>query len=395
MKRSLKRLVKLGVVVKKGKKMYAAYLEKREGNDDDDDDDDEGSSIDEGTLEAADDDDAANDVPMAQRIREAHKEQQFISPSIPKKKIYLDDEIARLEAELAADSDDEDEDIDEKSSGASNSDSDAPNNNYSKKAISFGKDSIHEYKEAYESKQHTSKSLNDDIVRDDTGIICLSNLANDRIKPLPQSALPQNKRKVLKGIDSAARHDNDDNDDDDGSRRKKKRRKNPNAKGGDSEEEEQQQHTVSEGLKSAVSDLLQNYIRPSTIDRPPFYCRVCQHQSTSQSEFTNHRSTQFHVMAVKEEQKKTYCKLCRKQLTSVVQMEEHLKSRPHRDKMDYVKGKQRGLIGGSRNNNSNNGFRRNDNWGGGRGGRGSWQQQMSNGRGRGGKRNDSTGRQWC
>ena len=140
-KRSLKRLVKLGVVVKKGKKMYAAYLEKREGNDDDDDDN-EGSSIDEGTLEAADDDDAANDVPMAQRIREAHEGHQFISPSIPKKKIYLDDEIARLEAELAADSDDEDIDIDE-ISGASNSDSDAPNNNYSKKAISFGKDSIH------------------------------------------------------------------------------------------------------------------------------------------------------------------------------------------------------------------------------------------------------------
>ena len=116
MKRSLKRLVKLGVVVKKGKKMYAAYLEKQEGSDDDDDDD-EGSSIDEGTLEAADDDDAANNVvPMAQRIREAHEEQQFISPSIPKKKIYLDDEIARLEAELAADSYDEDIDIDESSS---------------------------------------------------------------------------------------------------------------------------------------------------------------------------------------------------------------------------------------------------------------------------------------
>ena len=42
------------------------------------------------------------------------------------------------------------------------------------------------------------------------------------------------------------------------------------------------------------------------------------------------------------EKKATYCKLCRKQLTSIVQMREHLQSKPHRERMDAVKQRQRG-----------------------------------------------------
>ena len=281
------------------------------------------------------------------------------------KNMDLDEEIARLEAELAADNSESDDDISDEdiqdSECDDNSEDDAPNN---KKTISFGQDSIHEY--ADQSKSQTQNHHVHD--NNSNGIICLSNLANDRIEPLPQSALPQNKRKVLKGIDR-----DDDIDEGSMSKKRKKQRR----------QQDKEEHTVSEGLKSAVQDLLQNYVRPSQLDRPPFYCRVCQHQSKSQSEFDTHRQSEFHTVAVKEEKKKTYCKLCRKQLTSVIQMEEHLKSKPHRDRMDYMKGKQRGLIGG--------GNRSSDGGGRGRGRGSSWQ---SNGRGRG-TRNDSSGRQWC
>ncbi len=45
------------------------------------------------------------------------------------------------------------------------------------------------------------------------------------------------------------------------------------------------------------------------------------------------------------EKKATYCKLCRKQLTTIVQMQDHLESRPHRNKMDLVKARRRGNEG--------------------------------------------------
>jgi len=335
-KHALKRLVKQNVIAKNGKKY--TYIQQQTSS---------SSSMGSGDI-----------VPIAQRMRtkDDNTHQQLQSES-NKNKVDLDDEIKRLEAELAADSSNSESDDDIGDDDyESEVDDDTPNNN--KKAISFGEDSIHKYDDG----KQTTNSHEADI--GGTGVICLSNVANDRIEPLPQSALPQNKRKMLKGIDSV------DNDEKYNNKRSKKQK-----------QQEKEEHKVSEGLKHAVQDLLQNYIRPSQIDRPPFYCRVCQHQSSSQSEFDEHRASEFHKVAVKEEQKKTYCKLCRKQLTSVVQMEEHLKSKPHRQKMDYVKNKQRGLIGGRDS--------------GGRGGRGGpWQ----NGNGRGGGRgmqNGSSRRQWC
>ncbi|KAL7535500.1 hypothetical protein ACHAXR_010860, partial [Thalassiosira sp. AJA248-18] len=286
-------------------------------------------------------------------------------------KIDLDDEIRRLEEELAADDDDSESESesDDDDDDENESDHDHIKEHNSKKRISFGPNSIHEFDDHRSSKRRHNK-LQDSMNDDDSGggIICLSNLAHDRIEPLPQSALPQNKRRKLKGVDTTSTT----TDDDDGvNKKRKKKRKLP-------EEEQREEHTVSEGLKHAVQDLLQNYIPSSQLDKPPFYCRICQHQSTCQNEFNTHRSTDFHKAAVKEERKRTYCKLCRKQLTSVVQMEEHLKSRPHRDKMDFVKGKQRGLIGRTTGRGNGGGGGRGA--GGGRG----WQ-----------KKGDSSGRQWC
>ena len=373
--------MKQGAIVKDGKS-YAVAAESSS----DDDSSSSSSSSSEGSGSDSSDEhakDAPPLVPIAQLMRQTKQtevqEGKEEAHDNNQKKVDLDDEIARLEAELAADdSKDDSESDDDDDDGYSESDEEDTNKDRRSKRISFGANTIHEI----ESNPRKKNKSYDDNKDDSPGIISLSDLANDRIEPLPQSALPQNKRRKLK-IDQSGDGDND-------TKKRKKRKRS------DSTEGEEQQHTISEGLKSAVQDLLQNYVRPSHINRPPFYCRVCQHQSSSQEEFNTHKSTEFHVAAVQEEKKRSYCKLCRKQLTSVVQMEEHLKSKPHRDRMDYVKGKQRGLIGGARGRDV-----------GGRGGEGvgqvagrgmgggrGWQNHRGGGRGAG-RKGDASGRQWC
>ena len=317
-KHALKRLVKRGDIVKNGKE-YSCNITDNNGEE--------------------------GDVPIAQRMRrkkthQSEKNDETINSKEPPT-IDLDEEIKRLEEELAEESQDDDDDVDESDNEIDESDVD--------------------------SKDSKSNDVVDD--NQSNGIIRLSDLANDRIEPLPPSALPQSRRRHLKGVDAAANQNNEIVN-----ISRKKQRKSQN---------EQGEHTVSEGLKHAVQDLLQNYIRPSQLDRPPFYCRICQHQATSQSEFDLHRASEFHKVAVKEEQKKTYCKLCRKQLTSIIQMEEHLTSKPHRDRMDFVKGKQRGSIRNSVGSGGDDGRR-------GRGVTGNTGQSQ-----RGFVKRDRSGRQWC
>lgn len=328
-KHALKRLVKAGGVMKSGKE-YSLISR----------------SEDKIEITVADIDvgDAADTlyVPIAQRMR---KMPQKVNDDAEvhnweSNKTDLDEEIRRLEEDLAAgtsESDDENDDDDENGEKIEN-------------GVESNKMAIHENDDPKRNYYQHDTDRN----KYSDGIICLSNLDNDRIEPLPKNALPQNKRRQLKGVDS-----------------KKRTRCN-------SSDQPEQQHTVSEGLKHAVQDLLQNYVRPSQLDRPPFYCRLCQHQSKSQSEFDSHRASEFHNFAVTEEKKSTYCKLCRKQLTSVIQMEEHLKSRPHRDRMNFVKGKQRGLVGAKTSVGRD----------GGRGGEGFQEQRV-------GAKSDQSGRQWC
>ncbi len=300
-KRCLKRLVKRGDVVKDGKKYKLMPSSSSSASDDDDESD---SNDDSRSDSASVDNDELDDevgeeasapfVPIAERIRQTAQTNQSDDNAISKQQMDLDEEIRRLEAELAASDDDDDDD--EESDDDDSSDDDPTDGN-------------------------TTTSQAD-------GIICLSSVADERIVPLPQGALPQNKRRTLKNIDSG-----------DGEPKKSKKRK---SRSSTSKEE----HVISEGLKDAVNELLSNYV-PSSHLKKPFYCRVCQHQSESESDFLSHKQSEFHKGAVQQEKKRTYCKLCRKQLTSIVQMEEHLKSRPHREKMDFVKSKQSGG-GGSR-----------------------------------------------
>jgi hypothetical protein len=284
-----------------------------------------------------------SDVPIAQRINKlSHKKQiMCIEEHEESKKIMdIDEEIRQLEEDLAADDDtttsDDDDDDDSDDSG--------------------------------DNEDHPHAG--------DGGVISLSKLVNDTIDPLPPSALPQNKRRKLKGVDSTTVDDHISSSD----KHKQRKRLNSTTSDTQSKQKQKQQHTVSEGLKSAVQDLLQNYISPSQIQRPAYYCRVCQHQSQTQIEFDNHRASEFHNVAIKVEKKATYCNVCRKQLTSVIQMTEHLKSKPHRDRMDYVKGKQQ-RVGGRGGGVVDNG------------GRGTTEGRGGGGGGR--KKGDYSTRQWC
>jgi len=249
------------------------------------------------------------------------------------KTMDLDEKIRRLEAELAASSNSEDEDDEDSESG----EEDNISKIQPKKSITFGENSTHFFQTDEGRSKHTSQSH-------DEGVICLSEVAEDRIEPLPSTSLPQSKRRLLKGIDSS-------NDGEPSKpKQSKKRKREKLAESNNSKKE----HNMSEGLKDAVEEMLQSYVPSSQLDRPPLYCRICKHQSTTMSEFEAHRKTELHLEAVKLEKKKTYCRLCQKQMTSLVQMEEHLKSKPHKERLDFMKGKQssvgpvRGRGGGRR-----------------------------------------------
>mmetsp|Transcript_5162 Transcript_5162/g.9819 ORF Transcript_5162/g.9819 Transcript_5162/m.9819 type:complete len:295 (+) Transcript_5162:67-951(+) len=211
--------------------------------------------------------------------------------------IDIDEEIKRLEAELAADA----------SSNSSQKSSDDD-------SILDESDDDSEIREKEQSPPTG-------------GVLCLSACAGEKIAPLPKNALPTVKSKKLK-IDSK----------DDGI--KKETRKRKKSKTG-KERSNSTEHVVSDGLIAAVKDVLSGYVARSS-EKIPFYCRVCSHQSKSEEEFREHKGSDFHKAAVQVERKATYCKLCRKQLTSIVQMQEHLASRPHREKMNSVKTRQRG-----------------------------------------------------
>lgn len=241
----------------------------------------------------------------------------------------IDDEIKRLEAELADDSSsDSDSDTDSDSSESVNAQKinrKADQNDYNnerKKRIKFGNDTIlNPQDDATTSVMDSSKTNN---------ILCLSSCAKEKIIPLPSSALPTCKSKKLK-IDREAE------------------KASGNRVGC---------QQVSDGLRDAVKEVLSGYVARSA-EKIPFYCRVCSLKCENEDDFKKHKRTEFHKVAVQMEKKATYCKVCRKQLTSMVQMKEHLNSKPHRERMNSVMNKQHGGPGkrathANRSRNGNN-----------------------------------------
>jgi hypothetical protein len=95
---------------------------------------------------------------------------------------------------------------------------------------------------------------------------------------------------------------------------------------------------VNDGLEKTIREMLNNY-KPSSFERRPFWCRLCQYQATDINDFEAHKSSKEHVLAVSIERKMTYCKLCKKQFTSMEQMREHLKAKKHNDLLAIMKSK--------------------------------------------------------
>jgi hypothetical protein len=163
----------------------------------------------------------------------------------------------------------------------------------------------------------------DDEDENEKGVLSLSQYADDRPEHLPKSCLPKPGR-------YSARASVDP-------------RSITNTKGHTKADivKRREEQNKSSGLKEAVQEVLDGYKARSS-EKLPFYCRYCAKQYNNETEFLEHKQTDFHETAVAMEKKATYCRLCMKQLTSPPQMKEHLASRPHKERMQSVRNRQRG-----------------------------------------------------
>lgn len=151
----------------------------------------------------------------------------------------------------------------------------------------------------------------------ETAVLSLSQFANDRVVQLPSTLLPEPGRYSTNKV------------------RKSKSKKTKN--------EPDPSAIVQSGLHQAVQEVLDGYTARSA-EKLPFFCRFCAKQYSNETEFFDHKNTDFHKTAVAMERKATYCRLCRRQLTSPTQMKEHLKSRPHKDKLQEMRSRQAPLV---------------------------------------------------
>lgn len=282
------------VICVKGKGKHAKYIiaaEESSSSSEDGHSSDDSESEDEKINQDTDDIDM---LPFAERMRRNRQAAAEKNGNSDEKKVAankktedIDDEIERLEAELND---------------------------------SVGVDSESDDDESARDGDTSMGALSEE--REESRIISLSKVAEDRIPALPKSYLPLPQCKRTLKIDLEM------NGDDDSSDRKKRKRDDQTTQPGD-------------GLKAAVREVLGGYVARSS-ERLPFYCRVCAKQMSNEEDFRDHKKTEFHRVAVREEQKASYCRLCRKQFTSPVQLKEHLNARPHREKLAAVKAKQRG-----------------------------------------------------
>lgn len=172
--------------------------------------------------------------------------------------------------------------------------------------------------EGSDSSDEESESDDSDVGQ--TKVLSLSKFADDHVQHLPDNCLPE------PGRYHPSR---------DGMKSTKAKKKQPNLT------KEIEDKERSSGLKQAVQEVLSGYKARSS-ERLPFYCRVCAKQYDNEIDFFSHKNTEFHKVAVETERKATYCRLCRKQLTSPEQMKEHLRSKPHREKLQNMRNRQQG-----------------------------------------------------
>jgi Zinc-finger of C2H2 type len=199
--------------------------------------------------------------------------------------VDLDEEIRRLEQELANDDDEDD-------------------------------DSLNDDDASHDNDSHTEAQAQ---------ILSLSKSKEATIAHLPPSLLPTIPTRKQRGnsnnmsskgtaLDSAKRSKTE-----------------PNAK--------QPKAKSNPGLEAAVRQVLQGY-QARSAERLPFYCRVCARQFDDATSWEAHKLDEFHVTAVALERQASTCKLCRQTFTSPTQLTEHLQSKPHRERLQRVQQKQ-------------------------------------------------------
>jgi hypothetical protein len=105
---------------------------------------------------------------------------------------------------------------------------------------------------------------------------------------------------------------------------------------GFADEQQVSKRPQNSGLQRTVHELLAQY-EPASLEKRPFYCRVCKFQAESTEELEAHRQTESHVKTQEFERRVCYCKLCRKQFTSPEQLKEHLKGKAHTERLDKVR----------------------------------------------------------
>ena len=199
----------------------------------------------------------------------------------------IDDEIQRLERELQEDVDDDD-------------------------------DSENSEDETSTSGGGNTKVDENDHYQTDAMILSISQSNQNLIEKLPSHCLPP---LTLVSGGSKSSH--------------KKRSRNV-----DDTNDTLHNHISGTGLKKAVQELIQNYQGRTNTERKPFYCRYCQHQATDYNDFRHHQTETSHLQNVTLHNKASYCKLCSKQFNSPIQLHEHLQSKPHHDRLQYLQSKQ-------------------------------------------------------
>eukprot|EP00934_Nitzschia_sp_Nitz4_P008445 Nitzschia sp. Nitz4//scaffold55_size114948//86389//87303//NITZ4_003916-RA/size114948-processed-gene-0.78-mRNA-1//-1//CDS//3329554575//8435//frame0 len=171
------------------------------------------------------------------------------------------------------------------------------------------------------SSSEESELEDDDDGQGDFGVVSLSAYANDHTDHLSGAQLPTPGKYSARGPSEPLP------------------RKSKSEKAKELEQRRVAQKKA-DGLKEAVKEVLDGYKARSS-ERLPFYCRFCSQQYNNEEEFFAHKQTEFHQTAVEMERKATYCRLCTKQLTSPAQMREHLASKPHKEKLQFMRSRQR------------------------------------------------------
>lgn len=270
-------------------------------------------------------------VPIAARIR---LEGQKKVPTPNKNEILsLEEQIEALEKQIK-DSD----------SGTSSSSGDSDDDEENDGSDNEFQNNITQYKEL-KPIEGTPNVL---IEKDGTGKVVkfVSSLASERIEPLSKKYLPSadcgssksKKKNFVTASDDRKRTIRFE--DDGGSitsgkgNNKFQRRKEPE---GDSAAPPNNHVLKKEGgMEKTIREMLRDYT-PTSVDRKPFWCRICRFQGKDENDLFEHRKSEFHATAARMEMKMSYCQLCRKQFTSPHQLKEHLGAKAHKERLHRAK----------------------------------------------------------